>query len=108
MSLLLPLDDNGNPIAILGFDYRGTQRVAVTTESIRNAEPIPNDIEVVTVVATGPCRFEVGDGSVEADPATSPFLYPGHYVDIPLRRGERYLAFVAEGEPCAAYVIGRV
>jgi len=29
-------------------------------------------------------------------------------VDVPLRRGERYVAFVAEGDDCAAYVIGRV
>lgn len=108
MSLLLPLDDNGNPIGILGFDYRGTQKLAVGATSVRNANPIPTDIEIITLYATGPCRFELGDESVTADPQASPFLAPGHYLDIPLRRGERYVAFVAEAEPCDAYVIGRI
>ncbi|MCS6778120.1 MAG: hypothetical protein NZ555_00260 [Geminicoccaceae bacterium] len=108
MSLLLPLDDNGNPIGILGFDYRGTQKLAVGPLSVRNPIPIPSDIEIVTLYATGPCRFELGDATVTADPTTSPFLAPGHYLDIPLRRGERYVAFVAEDAPCAAYVIGRI
>lgn len=108
MSLLLPTDDNGNPIAVLGFDYRGTQKLAVTATSARNPQPIPHDIEIVTIVATGLCRFEVGDQSVTADPVSSPCLFPGQYVDIPLRRGERYVAFVAEDQPCAAYVIGRI
>lgn len=108
MTLLLPVDDNGNPIAVLGFDYRGTQRIAVGATSTRNAAPIPDDIEIVTVIATGPCRFEVGDSTVTADPVSSPFLYPGQYVDLPLRRGERHVAFVAEDADCAAYVIGRI
>ncbi len=108
MSLLLPLDDNGNPIGILGFDYRGTIKLSVGAESIRNGTPIPADIEIVTLYATGPCRFELGDATVTADPATSPFLAPGHYVDIPLRRGERHVAFVAEAAPCEAYLIGRI
>ena len=30
MSILLPVDDNGNPIHVLGFDYRGTQKLAVS------------------------------------------------------------------------------
>ena len=38
MSVLLPLDDDGNPISVLGFDYRGTQKVAVGTVSARNAK----------------------------------------------------------------------
>jgi len=108
MTLLLPLDDNGNPIGILGFDYRGTQKLAVGPTSVRNPIPIPSDIEIVTLYATGPCRFELGDASVTADPVSSPFLAPGHYVDVPLRRGERYVAFVAEGAPCEAYLIGRI
>jgi|DewCreStandDraft_4_1066084.scaffolds.fasta_scaffold00036_98 hypothetical protein len=108
MSLLLPLDDNGNPIGILGFDYRGTQKLAVGASSVRNPVPIPSDIEIVTLYATGPCRFELGDEGVTADPVSSPFLAPGHYLDIPLRRGERYVAFVAEADPCHAYVIGRI
>ena len=43
-----------------------------------------------------------------ADPAQSPVLFPGQYLDVPLRHGERWIAFVAEGEPCEAYVSGRV
>lgn len=108
MSLLLPLDDNGNPIGILGFDYRGTQKLAVGSASVRSPAPIPADIEIVTLYATGPCRFELGDSTVTADATASPFLAPGHYLDIPLRPGERHVAFVAEAEPCDAYVIGRI
>lgn len=108
MTLLLPLDDNGNPITVLGFDYRGTRRVAVTASSTRNEVPVPGDIEIVTIIATGPCRFEAGDATVTADPQTSPYLHPGQYVDLPLRRGERHIAFVAEEADCAAYIIGRI
>jgi hypothetical protein len=108
MSTLLPIDDNGNPIAILGFDYRGTQKLAVTATSSRNPLPIADDIDVVSIIATQPYRFEVGDASVTADPVSSPFLYPGQYLDIPLRHGERYVAFVAEGVGGDAYIIGRV
>ncbi len=108
MSLLFPLDDNGHPVPVLGFDYRGTRKLLVTATSTRNPDPIPDDIEIVTLIATGPCRFEVGDETVTADPLTSPFLYPGVYVDVPLRRGERYVAFVAEGANCEAYIIGRI
>lgn len=108
MTALFPLDDNGHPIPVLGFDYRGTRKVTVTSVSTRIPEPIPADVEIVTLIATGPCRFEVGGADVTADPQTSPFLYPGVYLDVPLRRGERWIAFVAEGDPCEAYVIGRV
>lgn len=108
MSILLPTDDNGNPIAILGFDYRGTQKLAVTSQSSRNATPIAADIDVVSIIATQPCRFEVGDATVTADAATSPFLFPGQYLDIPLRQGERHVAFIAESAPGEAYIIGRV
>jgi hypothetical protein len=108
MSTLLPVDDNGNPINILGFDYRGTQKLAVGAASTRNATPIAADIEVVSIIATGACRFEVGDETVVADAAASPFLYPGQYLDLPLRYGERHIAFIAEGSPCDAYIIGRV
>jgi hypothetical protein len=107
MATLLPLDDNGNPIAILGFDYRGTQRIPLGTTSARNPVPIAGDIDVVSVIGTQPCRFEVGDATVTADPVSSPFLYPGQYVDIPLRGGERFIAFIAEAAEGEAYIIGR-
>lgn len=108
MSLLLPLDDNGNPVAVLGFDYRGTQRVDVGAVSNRNIFPIESDIELVTVIATGACRFEIGDAGVTADGDSSPFLFPGVYIDVPLRAGESHVAFIAEDEDCRAYVIGRI
>jgi hypothetical protein len=109
MSLLLPIDDNGNPIAVLGFDYRGTQKLAVdVAASARTVEPIPHDVEIVTIFATGACRFEIGDHTVTADSVASPFLAPGHYLDVPLRRGERHIAFIAEDAACSAYVIGRI
>jgi hypothetical protein len=109
MSILLPVDDNGNPIHVLGFDYRGTQKLTVSAAaSTRIPQPVASDIELVTLVATGACRFEVGDAAVTADLAHSPFLYPGQYVDVPLRRGERYVAFIAETTACEAYVIGRI
>jgi hypothetical protein len=107
MAVLFPLDDDGHPIPVLGFDYRGTQKLAVGATSVRNATPIPSDVQI-SLIATGQCRFEVGDHSVTADPAASPVLFPGQYLDVPLRRGERYVAFVADGEPCDAYIIGRV
>ncbi|MCB1883989.1 MAG: hypothetical protein KDG89_08345 [Geminicoccaceae bacterium] len=109
MSMLLPLDDNGNPINVLGFDYRGTLRLSIgTAASVRNPTALPRDIEMVTLIATGPCRFEVGDAGVVADKEKSPFLYPGVYIDVPLRRGERHVAFIAEDAACSAYVIGRI
>ena len=108
MSTLLPVDDNGNPMGILGFDYRGTKKVSVGLTSSRNPQPIAGDIEVVSIIATGTCRFEVGDATVTADLSASPFLYPGQYLDLPLRPGERFIAFVAEDAPCSAYIIGRV
>lgn len=107
MSLLLPVDDNGNPIQVLGFDRLGTTRLQVGETSVRTAQPLPAGIQMITLIATGPCRFAVGDAAVTADPTASPFLYPGIYVDVPLRRGERHVAFIAEGEACDAYVIGR-
>ena len=108
MAGMFPLDDDGHPIPVLGFDYRGTQKLAVGPTSARHATPIPTDIEIVSLIATGQCRFEVGDASVTADALLSPVLFPGQYVDVPLRHGERWIAFVADGEPCDAYVIGRV
>ena len=108
MSLLLPLDDNGHPISVLGFDYRGTIKMSVTQASARNPAPLPADIDLVTLIATGPCRFEVGDAAITADAATSPFLFPGQYLDVPLRAGARFVAFVAEDQACAAYVIARI
>jgi hypothetical protein len=108
MSLLLPMDDNGNPIAVLGYDYRGTQKIAVGSTSERNAEPFPSYVEIVTIVATSFCRFEIGDATVTADAQRSPILFPGQYLDIPLRAGERYIAFLADQDECDAYVIARI
>lgn len=107
MSLLLPVDDNGNPMPVVGFAPRGTQKLLVGAASTRLATPLSADVQLVTLVATGPCRFAIGDADVTADLATSPFLYPGIYVDVPLREGERQVAFIAEGADCVAYVIGR-
>lgn len=108
MSALFPLDDDGHPIPVLGFDYRGTQKLTVTATSTRNPAPIPSDVRIISLIATDTCRFEIGDHTVTADPVASPVLFPGQYVDVPLRRGERYVAFVAEGADCAAYIVGRV
>ena len=45
MSILLPVDDNGHPINVLGFDYRGTQKLVVGgVASTRNPTPIASDI----------------------------------------------------------------
>ena len=68
MPVMFPLDDDGHPIPVLGFDYRGTQKLVVGPTSARHAAPIPSDIEIVSLIATGLCRFEVGDASVTADP----------------------------------------
>jgi hypothetical protein len=107
MSLLLPLDDNGNPIQVLGFERQGTARLEVAATSVRTAQPLPDRIQMISLIATGPCRFAVGGADVTADGIAGPFLYPGIYVDVPLRRGERYVAFIAESEASVAYVIGR-
>lgn len=108
MAVLFPLDDDGHPIPVLGFDYRGTQKLAVGAASVRNPRPVPSDVRIISLIATGLCRFEIGDQSVTADLVQSPVLFPGQYVDVPLRRGERYIAFIAEGEACEAYIVGRV
>ncbi len=108
MSTLLPLDDNGNAIPALGFDYRGCHKISATSTSSRNTTPIADGIRFVTVIATGPCRFEIGDGSVTADASASPFLFEGHYLDVPLKSSQRHIAFIAEGADCDAYIIGRV
>lgn len=107
MSLLLPLDDNGHPMPVLGFAHRGTQKLAVGGASVRAPATLSDDIKVVTLIATGPCRFEIGGGDVTADLVASPVLYPGIYVDVPLQRSEQHIAFIAEAEDCVAYVIGR-
>ncbi len=107
MSLLLPVDDNGHPMQVLGFASGGTQKLTVSTSSTRTPVPLPDHIQVVTLIATGPCRFAVGNETVGADQNASALLYPGIYVDVPLRRGERHVAFIAEAEDCVAYVIGR-
>ena len=109
MSILLPVDDNGPPINVLGFDYRGTQKLAVSgAASTRNPTPVASDIQLITLFATGPCRFELGDSRVTADKDRSPFLSSGQYVDVPLRPGERYVALITEDLDCHAYVIGRI
>ena len=74
MPVMFPLDDDGHPIPVLGFDYRGTQKLTVGDQSVRHAAAVPSDIEIVSLIATGVCRFEVGDAAVTADPATSPVL----------------------------------
>ena len=108
MSLLLPLDDNGHPMQVLGFDSGATQKLTVGDSSVRTPVAVPDRIQIITLIATGPCRFAVGRADVVADPASSPFLYPGIYVDVPLRRDERHVAFIAEAEDCVAFVIGRI
>jgi hypothetical protein len=107
MSLLLPVDSNGNPIQVLGFEPLGTTKLTVGNTAVRTAQALPDSIQLITVIATGACRFEVGDASVMADPETSPFLYPGIYVDVPLRLGERHVSLIAEADTCIAYVIAR-
>jgi hypothetical protein len=107
VSLLLPVDDNGNSLPVLGFDPLGTQKVTASSSSERIPAALDDDIQLVTLIATGPCRFEIGDNAVTADRNASPFLYPGIYVDVPLRRSERHVAFIAEADDCIAYVIGR-
>lgn len=107
MSLLLPVDDNGNPMQVAGFAPQGTRKLAVGAISSRLPAPLAADVQLITLIATGPCRFAVGDADIAADLQTSPFLYPGVYVDVPLRRNERQIAFIAEGEDCVAYVIAR-
>ena len=107
MTTLLPVDDNGNPIPALGFDYRGCHSVAVTNVSARNTAPIRAGVRIVSIVATGNCRFEVGGPGITADLATSPFLIEGQYVDLPLLPEQRYIAFVAEDD-CEAHILGRL
>ena len=53
------------------------------------------------------CHFDVGDDAVTAEIGASPFLYPGVYVDIPLRKGETHVAFIAAGADGTAYIMGR-
>ena len=108
MALLLPLDDNGQPIPILGFRFRGCQKVALGGTSARNATPIAAATRVVTIAATGNCRFEVGGATVTADANASPVLLANSYMDIPLTDSERYIAFIAEdGATGDAYIIER-
>lgn len=106
MALLLPLDDNGQPMPILGFRFRGCQTIELGETSTRNTTPIAAETRVVTIAATANCRFEVGDETVTADAESSPFLLANSYVDIPLAPGERHIAFIADGSG-DAYVIER-
>lgn len=107
MSTLLPLDDNGHPISVMGYLRRGTLKVAVGAESMRTPTALPDHATVVSLIATGPVRFELGDATVTADATTSPYLHPGVYLDLPVSGAARYVALIAEGTPCEAYVIGR-
>ena len=109
MALLLPLDDDGRPMPILGFRFRGCQKIPLTSSSTRNATAIDPETRVVTIAATGNCRFEVGDATVTADPDMSPVLLANSYADIPLTiEAERYIAFIAEGEATGdAYIVER-
>ncbi len=107
MSLLLPIDDNGNPLQVLGFVHEGTIKLQVADLSVRALLPANKGIQLVTLIATGPCRFIIGDPTVVADLNTSPYLHPGIYVDVPLQRDDTHIAFIAESEACVAYIIGR-
>ncbi len=107
MALLLPLDDNGQPMQILGVRYRGCQRISLGATSARNTTPIAPGTRVVTITATGNCRFEVGDATVTADANASAFLLANSYMDIPLTESERYVAFIADGAGGDAYIIER-
>jgi hypothetical protein len=89
---------------VLGFEPGGTRKLAVTGSSARTTTPLSDHVQLITLIATGPCRFEIGDAAVTAGLDASPFLYPGIYVDVPLRRGERHVAFIAEAENSVAYV----
>ena len=107
MSTLLPLDDNGHPIGIMGFASNGTQKLNVGTSSVRTTTPLPGHISVISLIATGAVRFEVGDAAVSASAQTSPYLHPGVYLDLPVSAHERHVALIAESGSCQAYVIGR-
>jgi hypothetical protein len=108
MALLLPLDDDGRPMPILGFRFRGCQKIPLTGTSARNATPIDPATRVVTIATTGNCRFEVGDAGVTADAVQSAFLLANSYVDIPLTPTERHVAFIADGGGSGdAYIIER-
>ena len=106
MSFLLPHDDNGQPIGIMGFVANGTQKLTVGAAGVRS-QRLADNVHVVSLYATAACRFEVGGITVSADAATSPFVAPGYYLDLPVDKDERYVAFVAESGDCSAYVIGR-
>jgi hypothetical protein len=109
MSLLLPVDDNGNPMQVLGFANAGTAKLQVTNTSASAELPGGENepIQLITLIATGPCRFAIGEAGVTADLVSSPYLHPGIYIDVPLRRGDTQIAFIAESEDCVAFVIGR-
>jgi hypothetical protein len=109
MSLLLPVDDNGNPMQVLGFANLGTTKLQVTNTPVSADLPGSENqpIQLITLIATGPCRFAIGEAGIVADLVSSPYLHPGIYVDVPLRRGDTQIAFIAESEDCVAFVIGR-
>ena len=105
MSTLQPLDDNGHPISIMGYVPNGTVKLAIGTSSARVA--VAERVEVISVFATAACRFEIGGADVVASAATSPYLHPGVYLDLPLPSTARHVAFVTESGTGQAYVIGR-
>ena len=109
MAVLFPLDDDGHPIPVLGFDYRGTQKLAVGAGL--GAQRRRRSRRTCRSSASLPPGYAGSRSATTASRPTrrpSPILFPGQYLDVPLRRGERYVAFVADGEPCDAYIIGRV
>ena len=108
MAVMFPLDDDGHPIPVLGFDYRGTQKLAVGRDlgPPRRADPVGHRDRQPDRHRPMPVRGRRRQR--DGRPGASPVLFPGQYLDVPLRHGERWIAFIADGEPCDAYVIGRV
>lgn len=91
----------------LPFEYRGSQTVSVGLISNRTRYPIEADVEAITLLSQGWCRFEIGDCTVVADLDRSPVLMRNHYLTIPLRRGESHVAFIGEYEGFQAHVMKR-
>ena len=108
MAVLFPLDDDGHPIPVLGFDYRGTLKLAVGPISVRNAAPIPADVQIVSLIATGLCRFEVGDQSVTADSARARSCSRASISTCRCAAASATWRSSPTASHCDAYIIGRV
>jgi hypothetical protein len=105
--ITLPIDDNGNPIHIMGYAPHGTQTLAIRCGGCHaTSAAIAHDIEWVTLISTGKVRFEVGGQDVLAD-MSSPVLFSGIYIDVPLKRADRFFSFLATDGACIVYVMGR-